>query len=404
LIDLAKEDDCLLAVSLRDDIEGVRLSGAGCFAQWLDNVTMLSEMNKLQHIDLAKEDDCLLPVSLRDDIEVYKEISENITIRKRKSLKEDSGSFNGKVVTAMETKKDESNQWKASSTCGREKLRLDSAFFTNEGLLNTEEMCIINKGLTKADSSQESFGTRKDVPSHVQCEGVGSRRRSILRKSVDWDTAFTSEGLLNFEELCMVNDGFKKAESRQSSTKRSSTESDGLHLRTLESKEVTKQESLYKSTSLTTETNSKVQHSDKSSSSPYASPASSSHGDLSPSNFQHPPRHPPCRNSSERKFTSQDVTRSSIRNVMPSGLRMPSPRIGFFDDVGYAILGPPVQLNFKGNMQRLNEFPSVKGRPGFLHKAYGIVPSTLVQESYIQSANSTRPTTTSFLLAAAIIR
>ncbi|GJU33924.1 hypothetical protein Tco_1182278 [Tanacetum coccineum] len=314
---------------------------------------------------------------------------------KRKSLKE-SGSFKGKVVTHMKTKKVQSDQCLLTqsqsshfesislnrdaevrsqpSYSNRRQLSVeksldwDSAFFTNEDRLKgcvcieSTLLSIFNpldpfskynrkeydkkKASQKLIPNQESSGTRKGVPSHVQCEGVGSRRLSILRKSVDWDTAFASEGLLIPKELFMDQ---------------SSKESDGLHLRTSESdflidvkpdiKKLTKQVNLNKSTSLTTETNSK--------------------GVLSPSDFLPPPRHPPCRNFKEIKFTSQDVTRSSIRNVMPSGLRMSSPRIGFFDE-----------LNFKGSMQRLNEFPSVKGRPSFLHKAYGIVPSTLVQVIY----------------------
>lgn len=213
-------------------------------------------------------------------------------------------------------------------------------------------MCMINKGFTKASE------TRKDVPSHVQSESVGSTRLSILRKTVDWDTAFPGEGLLIPQELFMLNVGFKKAESSQS---------------------------------LTTETNSKVQNSNKSSSSGSpkcirrkinykntktttcssdTSPGSSSRAVLSPLNYQHPPRHPHCHNSKERKFTSQDATRSSTRNVMPSRLRMPSPRIGFFDEE------PPVQLTYKGSMQKPNVFPSAES---FLHKVYGIVPSSLVQ-------------------------
>ncbi|GJR76802.1 hypothetical protein Tco_0089167 [Tanacetum coccineum] len=50
LIDLSKEDDCLLPLSLRD----------------------VCEMDSLQLIDLSKEDDCLLPLSLRDSVEDVK--------------------------------------------------------------------------------------------------------------------------------------------------------------------------------------------------------------------------------------------------------------------------------------------------------------------------------------------
>nr|GEX86695.1 hypothetical protein [Tanacetum cinerariifolium]GEX87415.1 hypothetical protein [Tanacetum cinerariifolium] len=71
--------------------------------------------------------------------------------------------------------------------------------------------------------------------------------------------------------------------------------------------------------------------------------------------------------SSQMKYAPVDFQPAS-RSANITGLRISSPRIGFFDE-----------LNSKGSMQRLNEFPSVKGRASFLHKAYGIVPSTLVQ-------------------------
>lgn len=55
-----------------------------------------------------------------------------------------------------------------------------------------------------------------------------------------------------------------------------------------------------------------------------------------------------CRNSVEGKFTSQKATRSSMRTspfsggpkrkIKSSGLRMPSPKIGFFDEVLHAVL------------------------------------------------------------------
>ncbi|XP_021979608.2 uncharacterized protein LOC110875710 [Helianthus annuus] len=49
------------------------------------------------------------------------------------------------------------------------------------------------------------------------------RRQSLLRKSLAWDSAFfTSAGLLNPEELCMLNEGFKKSKpTSPKDTKRS---------------------------------------------------------------------------------------------------------------------------------------------------------------------------------------
>ncbi|KAI3705563.1 hypothetical protein L1987_75802 [Smallanthus sonchifolius] len=60
---------------------------------------------------------------------------------------------------------------------------------------------------------------------HVQSESVNPRRQSFLRKSLAWDSAFfNSAGVLNHEELFMINKGFKKAESNQPSPR---TQKDG---------------------------------------------------------------------------------------------------------------------------------------------------------------------------------
>ncbi|GJZ91148.1 hypothetical protein Tco_0663075, partial [Tanacetum coccineum] len=146
-------------------------------------------------------------------------------------------------------------------------------------------------------------------------------------------------------------------------------------------------------TSSTTENNPKVHHSVESPSSGLSkrtrrkinyrntkpttissgtSPASHFHVAISESDFQSPP-HPPCHNFGERKFKKQCSTRFSIGNITPSGLRMPSPRIGFFDEE------QPLQLNNKESMQIFNEFQYLERRLSFLNKVYGMVPSSLVQ-------------------------
>lgn len=64
---------------------------------------------------------------------------------------------------------------------------------------------------------------------YVQSESMEPRRPSFLRKSLAWDTAFfTSAGVLNPEELFMINKGLKRAESNQP------LDGDGFHMETLE--------------------------------------------------------------------------------------------------------------------------------------------------------------------------
>nr|GEZ63354.1 hypothetical protein [Tanacetum cinerariifolium] len=191
--------------------------------------------------------------------------------------------------------------------------------------------------------------------------------------------------LLNFEELSLINRGFKTADPIQSISRASKhiqthtgsptfSKSGDLALEALQAElfkdvkpdihKLTKKDNVYRTTSFTsstTENNPKVHHSVES---PYSglskhtrrkmnyrntkpttissgtSPASHFHVAISESDFQSPP-HPPCHNFGERKFTEKYPTRLSIGNIMPSGLRMPSPRIGFFDEE------QPLQLNIK---------------------------------------------------------
>ncbi|GKE13595.1 hypothetical protein Tco_1417146, partial [Tanacetum coccineum] len=198
----------------------------------------------------------------------------------------------------------------------------------------------------------------------------------------------TYAGLLSFEELSLINRGFKTADPIQSISRASkhiqthigshqdqtSSKSGDLPLGALEAElfkdvkpdihKLTKKSNVCKTasfTSSTTENNPKVHHSVESPSSGLSkrtrrkinyrntkpttissgtSPASHFHVAISESDFQSPP-HPPCHNFGERKFKKQCSTRFSIGNITPSGLRMPSPRIGFFDEE------QPLHLNNK---------------------------------------------------------
>ncbi|KAI3705622.1 hypothetical protein L1987_75861 [Smallanthus sonchifolius] len=245
--------------------------------------------------------------------------------------------------------------------------------------------------------------TFDDVNEDVQSE---PRRQSFLRKSLGWDSAFsTRAGLLNPEELLIVNTSFKKTPRTQKDVKRSklATKIGGSQSNALCNNKVSKLFSsnntaagvvgsdnvktenktrtaqdykrsgsggLPKSTSFTSPTTERFHRSyascasassknlSKSSkrkvnpknmklvdspssvlhfplSSSSTSPTSSIDGWLSESSssFSTPVTHQKTTplldfqtpNSNERKFTSQSAT------IKSSGLRMPSPRIGFFD-------------------------------------------------------------------------
>ncbi|KAJ0044960.1 hypothetical protein Pint_06109 [Pistacia integerrima] len=84
----------------------------------------------------------------------------------------------------------------------RKSLAWDSAFFTNPGILDPEELF---EGLNFRDVASESLEQER---TKRNCE-INTRR------SLAWDSAFfTSAGVLDPEELCLVNKGFKKCETR----------------------------------------------------------------------------------------------------------------------------------------------------------------------------------------------
>ncbi|GJS75593.1 hypothetical protein Tco_0725474 [Tanacetum coccineum] len=275
-------------------------------------------------------------------------------------------------------------------------LDWDSAFVTGAGLLTNEEMTVINKGFAEANSNQPSYGTQNDGRPH-QVSGQNqtlsdsdgfhletlesdlskyvnldisimkqakkglkddiasdhskatidkekrqdgcksqeeSRRSTFLRKSLDWDSAFIhNAGLLNFEELSLINRGFKKADPIQSISRarkhiqtcigshqdQTCSKIGDLLLGALEADlfqdvkpdihKFTKKSNACKATSFsssTTENNPKVHHhsveslsNDSSkrtrSISSGTSPASHVHVAISESDFQSPP-HTPCHN------------------------------------------------------------------------------------------------------------
>ncbi|KAI3508641.1 hypothetical protein L1887_23650 [Cichorium endivia] len=191
----------------------------------------------------------------------------------------------------------------------------------------------------------------------AQSESMEPRRPSFLRRSLAWDSAFfTSAGVLNPEELYMINKGFNKANSINQSPNRITTHnqtSSGTDSTVSKKSRCGDLSTLPKSTSFTSpiQKDSKVHCSYESSSS--ASSSKSIRRKTIPRNTK--PLSSTCSSItsiegwfseslslSSPEFTNNNVTRSPIgshlfsngpkRKIKSSGLRMPSPKIGFFDE------------------------------------------------------------------------
>ncbi|GJZ91149.1 hypothetical protein Tco_0663076 [Tanacetum coccineum] len=151
LIDLSKEDDCLLPLSLRDvcEMDSLQLIDLSKEDDCLLPLSLrdVCEMDSLQLIDLSKEDDCLLPLSLRDSVEDVK-------------LSCAVGFDNASMIKCGKMRPMEER----SLSELRKSLDWNSAFFTSQGLLNPEELSMINKAFQKTSCScQPSFSSRKDL-------------------------------------------------------------------------------------------------------------------------------------------------------------------------------------------------------------------------------------------------
>ncbi|KAJ8766058.1 hypothetical protein K2173_020574 [Erythroxylum novogranatense] len=93
----------------------------------------------------------------------------------------------------------------SKSTCDlRKSLAWDSAFFSSPGVLDPEELF---------DSLDFSIVDGVELVGYMETEGKPRIGESSARKSLAWDSAFfTSAGVLNAEELSIINKGFKKSE------------------------------------------------------------------------------------------------------------------------------------------------------------------------------------------------
>ncbi|KAK6228133.1 hypothetical protein SCA6_000473 [Theobroma cacao] len=96
----------------------------------------------------------------------------------------------------------------------RKSLAWDSAFFTSPGVLDPEELFeTLNFHDGDNGDSQSELKEANDLPS----ESLAASRigECVVRRSLAWDSAFfTNAGVLDPEELSMVNKGYKKSETQ----------------------------------------------------------------------------------------------------------------------------------------------------------------------------------------------
>ncbi|KAM1253081.1 hypothetical protein ACFX2J_041013 [Malus domestica] len=100
----------------------------------------------------------------------------------------------------------------------RKSLAWDSAFFTSPGVLEPEELLqTMNSQTTGNAVNFLGYEEAMLLPSEsLEPERTRRINRCSFRKSLAWDNAFfTSAGVLDPEELCIVNRGFKKSEKHQ---------------------------------------------------------------------------------------------------------------------------------------------------------------------------------------------
>ncbi|KAJ6727183.1 hypothetical protein OIU79_005160 [Salix purpurea] len=93
----------------------------------------------------------------------------------------------------------------------RKSLAWDSAFFTSPGVLDPEELEALSIRVVDDGVDTTGGGDMRSVPSQsAGPEGKSAIDECSLRRSLAWDSAFfTSSGVLNAEELSLVNGGFR---------------------------------------------------------------------------------------------------------------------------------------------------------------------------------------------------
>ncbi|KAF2318597.1 hypothetical protein GH714_009242 [Hevea brasiliensis] len=222
----------------------------------------------------------------------------------------------------------------------RKSLAWDSAFFTSPGVLDPEEL-LETLNFKVGDNGADITGHVE--PKSLPFESTLTPTNVIdsLRKSLAWDSAFfTSAGVLDAEELSIINRGFRRPETLPfpSSIDGWSSESSSTSIK---------------------------QRSNSSAASPVSTPFREISFDIGSPKASDSERHrygqtlgheiqetkllnPQFNNVSMCKST---VSPNISRKPRPSSLRMPSPKIGFFDAENSAALAQNGGLKFHSGVQ-----------------------------------------------------
>ncbi|KAK1432370.1 hypothetical protein QVD17_09266 [Tagetes erecta] len=284
------------------------------------------EDNNLQLVDLYGEDDHLIPFPYREDLPLpLSEIFDNV---------------NGYV-----------NSKPRRLSFLRKSLPWDSAFMTSAGLLNSEELTLVNEGVKR----NKKDGQRSKDASKI-C-GSRSLAPSYKNRNICSQSKVKSVGSLtspspspNLRGTIMYHQD--KPSKLFSSNNNAAALERSENVKKVENKTTTAQDAkrsrpgyLPKSTSFTSPKTEKCHPKSKKlfnspssvlhfplASSPSSSVDSYLSESFSPTTITHQHTIPvldfPSPNSKERNCISRNVTNETIKS---SRLRMPSPRIGFFD-------------------------------------------------------------------------
>ncbi|XP_042753962.1 uncharacterized protein LOC111895289 isoform X1 [Lactuca sativa] len=342
---------------------------------------MTCEMNRvgddeLQLIDFSEEDDYLIAFPFRDSLEdlrlsvTYDNLNECDRIKLFESI-------NSQVVERIDQAQFESMEPRRPSFL-RKSLAWDNAFFTSAGVLNLEELFMINKGFKKPESNHQTPRNKVTLKNQTS-SGINQspllfnhHLLHILYKNRGFK--YVSFSASKKSNICSQNkvkpvSGASKLVSSKHTNKASVEESESYSMKTKHKSRkaglgtdlnVSKRSrwgdlsGLPKSTSFTSQKDLKADSSYESSSSASSS-SKSSRKEINHKNTKPTSSTSPCSSiegwlSSSSSNTPEYATTSSMetllssgpkRKIKSSGLRMPSPKIGFFDE------GQP----FKGSMQ-----------------------------------------------------
>ncbi|XP_023747148.1 uncharacterized protein LOC111895289 isoform X3 [Lactuca sativa] len=313
---------------------------------------MTCEMNRvgddeLQLIDFSEEDDYLIAFPFRDSLEdlrlsvTYDNLNECDRIKLFESI-------NSQVVERIDQAQFESMEPRRPSFL-RKSLAWDNAFFTSAGVLNLEELFMINKGFKKPESNHQTPRNKVTLKNQTSSASKKSNICSQNKvKPVSGASKLVSSKHTNKASV-------EESESYSMKTKHKSRKAGlGTDLNVSKRSRWGDLSGLPKSTSFTSQKDLKADSSYESSSSASSS-SKSSRKEINHKNTKPTSSTSPCSSiegwlSSSSSNTPEYATTSSMetllssgpkRKIKSSGLRMPSPKIGFFDE------GQP----FKGSMQ-----------------------------------------------------